>query len=106
MGGSTGVAWSSSVRAVKRTVQSFNERNPRPDVSDCVCRRAAVLGGRRGRRTISKVDDVRSSWPLWDGLTAFCSGGANGKQRRKPEPNRKSRRGSDRGLQLTHVKVE
>ena len=52
------------------------------------------------------VDDVKSSWPLRDGLHTCYNGGDNGKPSSDTEPIPKSCLSSDRILQLGCVKVE
>ncbi len=55
----TGVAWSSSARALRCSVKSVNERNPR--------RMLYVSCGTAGFTSEEGVDDVRSAWPLCPG---------------------------------------
>lgn len=85
----TGTARSSSARAVKRSVHSGNERNPR-------LRRGWSVGPgtgpswRRRMRSARKVDDVRSSWSLCCGLSTFNNDTHNGRQFRKEERDLKT----------------
>ena len=52
------------------------------------------------------VDDVKSSWPLRDGLHTCYNGGDSGMRRGDPGQISKSRLSSDRTLQLGCVKLE
>ena len=52
------------------------------------------------------VDDVKSSWPLRDGLHTCYNGGDNGQRRGDLERIPKSRLSSDCTLQLGCMKVE
>ena len=100
----TGAAWLSSARVVKCWVKSRNERNPYPYLP-------ARYGGNSketaGDKPEEGGDDVKSSWPLRDGLhtcyngsiqrAAIPRGGAN--------PT-KLRRSPDWSLQLDSMKSE
>ena len=52
------------------------------------------------------VDDVKSSWPLRDGLHTCYNGGDNGMLLREKVPLLKSRLSSDCTLQLECMKLE
>ena len=52
------------------------------------------------------MDDVKSSWPLRDGLHTCYNGGDRGTRNREVEQIPKSRLSSDRSLQLESVKAE
>ena len=52
------------------------------------------------------VDDVKSSWPLRDGLHTCYNGGDNGKRRGDLEQIPKNRLSSDCTLQLECMKAE
>ena len=52
------------------------------------------------------VDDVKSSWPLRDGLHTCYNGGDSGQQSREGELISKSRLSSDCTLQLECMKAE
>ena len=52
------------------------------------------------------VDDVKSSWPLRDGLHTCYNGGDNGKRRGDLEQIPKNRLSSDCSLQLESMKAE
>ena len=52
------------------------------------------------------VDDVKSSWPLRDGLHTCYNGGDSGMRRGDPELISKSRLSSDCTLQLGCMKLE
>ena len=67
----TGGAWLSSARVVKCWVKSRNERNPYPYLP-------ARYGGNSketaGDKPEEGGDDVKSSWPLRDGLHTCYNG--------------------------------
>ncbi len=67
----TGAAWLSSARVVKCWVKSRNERNPYPYLP------AGYAGNFRetaGDKPEEGGDDVKSSWPLRDGLHTCYNG--------------------------------
>ena len=67
----TGAAWLSSARVVKCWVKSRNERNPYPYLP------ASNVGNSKetaGDKPEEGGDDVKSSWPLRDGLHTCYNG--------------------------------
>ncbi len=78
----TGAAWLSSARVVKCWVKSRNERNPYPYLP-------ARYGGNSketaGDKPEEGGDDVKSSWPLRDGLHTCYKGRYRGQQYREVE---------------------
>jgi len=70
----TGAAWLSSVRIVKRVVQSCNERNPyfllQSKILNIFLKLFLNFLYIKKTLTISKKkkDNVKSSWPIWIGL--------------------------------------
>ncbi len=78
--GYTGAAWLSSARAVRCSVKSGNERNPR---------RQLLPGnaGHSGETACVKqeegADDVKSVWPLHPGLHTCYNGRYNGLRNRE-----------------------
>src|SRR3989338_6922540 len=76
-GWSTGAAWLSSARVVRCSVQSGNERNPRPvfqlTTGDC------PGNGEEGE------DDVKSAWPLYPGRHTWYNGRRNWTRNREVE---------------------
>ena len=92
----TGAAWLSSARVVRCWVKSRNERNPYP------CLPASNVGNSRetaGDKPEEGGDDVKSSWPLRDGLHTCYNGSDNGLIP-------KSCLSSDWSLQLDSMKSE
>ncbi len=66
----TGVAWLSSVRAVRCRVKSRNERNPR---------RLLYFSNETARDNLEEGgDEVKSVWPLCPGLHTRYNGRYNG----------------------------
>ena len=94
----TGAAWLSSARAVRCSVKSANERNPRGQlqVSGQTARIKREEGG----------DDVKSAWPLYPGLHTRYNGTYNGQRRGDLEPILKVYLNSDCRLQLACMKLE
>ena len=85
----TGAAWLSSARAVRCSVKSDNERNPR--------RQLQVSGETARDKREEGVDDVKSAWPLWSGLHTRYNGRYNWLRSREVKPISQSR--SQFGLQ-------
>ena len=78
----TGAAWLSSARVVKCWVKSRNERNPYPYLP------ASYVGNSKetaGDKPEEGGDDVKSSWPLRDGLHTCYNGKYRGQQYREVE---------------------
>ena len=73
----TGAAWLSSARVVKCWVKSRNERNPYPYLP---ARNGGNSKETAGDKPEEGGDDVKSSWPLRDGLHTCYNGGYRGKQ--------------------------
>ncbi len=73
----TGAAWLSSARAVRCSVKSANERNPR-------CQLQVSGATARGKRE-EGGDDVKSAWPLYLGLHTRYNGAYNGSRTREGE---------------------
>ncbi len=74
----TGAAWLSSARAVRCSVKSGNERNPR--------RQLQVSGETARDKREEGGDDVKSAWPLCPGLHTRYNGRYNGSPTREGEP--------------------
>ena len=74
----TGAAWLSSARALRCSVKSVNERNPRPVLY--FSQETASANEEEGE------DDVKSAWPLYLGRHRCYNGQNNGLQTRKGEP--------------------
>ncbi len=99
-GAGTGVAWSSSARAVGCSVKSGNERNPFCELF--VSYSTAVVNTEEGG------DDVRSVWPLRLGRH-LCYNGENKELCAMGRPGAnliKSPLSSDCSLQLDYMKSE
>ncbi len=79
----TGVAWLSSARALRCSVKSVNERNPR--------RMLYVSYGTASFTLEEGEDDVKSAWPLCPGRHTCYNGRYKEQQDRKVEPISKSR---------------
>ena len=94
----TGAAWLSSARAVRCSVKSANERNPR-------CQLQVSGETARGKRE-EGGDDVKSAWPLYPGLHTRYNGRYNGSRSREVEPILKADLSSDCRLQLACMKSE
>ena len=100
-----GGAWPPSVRTVRRSVKSDNERD---------LRRHLQLGGpppghnggTAGAKSEEGAGNDRSVCPESPGLHAHYKGQDNGLQPRKGTAIPKPVRSSDRGLQLALVKLE
>ena len=78
----TGAAWLSSARVVKCWVKSRNERNPYPYLP------ASNVGNFKetaGDKPEEGGDDVKSSWPLRDGLHTCYNGTYRGLRSREAE---------------------
>jgi len=73
----TGAAWLSSARAVRCSVKSANERNPRCQLQ--------VSGVTAYEKWEEGGDDVKSAWPLCLGLHTRYNGADNRKQDREVE---------------------
>ncbi len=67
----TGAAWLSSARVVKCWVKSRNERNPYPYLP---ARNGGNSRETAGDKPEEGGDDVKSSWPLRDGLHTCYNG--------------------------------
>ncbi len=76
----TGAAWLSSARVVRCWVKSRNERNPCPYLP---ARNGGNSKETAGDKPEEGGDDVKSSWPLWDGLHACYNGQYRGLQTRE-----------------------
>ncbi len=74
----TGAAWLSSARALRCSVKSVNERNPRHVLY--------FSHETAGYKSEEGVDDVKSAWPLCLGLHRCYNGQYNGQPSRKTEP--------------------
>ena len=99
----TGAAWLSSARAVRCSVKSGNERNPRVQLP------ASNVGdfGQTARvKREEGADDVKSVWPLRPGLHTYYNAQHNVTRCRKVEEINKTGLSSDCGLQLAHMKSE
>ena len=100
-----GGAWPSSVRTVRRSVKSDNERDPRPLLPP-LSREGTHIVETAGAKSEEGEVDGRSVCPECPGLHARYIGGDKGPLRRKATVNPKPCRGLDRGLQLTLVKMD
>ena len=78
----TGAAWLSSARVVKCWVKSRNERNPYPYL---LARNGENSKETAGDKPEEGGDDVKSSWPLRDGLHTCYNGRYRGQQYREVE---------------------
>jgi hypothetical protein len=78
----TGAAWLSSARVVKCWVKSRNERNPYPYLP---ARNGGNSKETAGDKPEEGGDDVKSSWPLRDGLHTCYNGKYRGQQYREVE---------------------
>ncbi len=76
----TGAAWLSSARVVRCWVKSRNERNPCPYLP---ARNGGNSKETAGDKPEEGGDDVKSSWPLWDGLHTCYNGQYRGLQTRE-----------------------
>ncbi len=76
----TGAAWLSSARVVRCWVKSLNERNPCPYLP---ARNGGNSKETAGDKPEEGGDDVKSSWPLWDGLHTCYNGQYRGLQTRE-----------------------
>ncbi len=73
----TGVAWLSSARALRCSVKSVNERNPR--------RMLYISYETAGFTPEEGEDDVKSAWPLCPGQHTCYNGWYRGQRSRKAE---------------------
>ena len=73
----TGAAWLPSARALRCSVKSVNERNPRHVLY--FSRETA------GYKSEEGVDDVKSAWPLCPGRQTRYNGQYSGQPRSNPE---------------------
>ncbi len=99
----TGAAWLSSARVVRCWVKSRNERNPCPYLPTGY---AGNFKGTAGDKPEEGEDDVKSSWPLRDGLHTCYNGGDRRLQGGNSELILKNRLSSDCPLQLEGMKLE
>ena len=99
----TGAAWLSSARAVRCSVKSGNERNPRRQLPSG---NAGDSGGTARVKREEGADDVKSVWPLRPGLHTCYNGRYRRKQCREAERILKAGLSSDRSLQPDSVKPE
>ncbi len=79
----TGAALLSSARVVRCWVKSRNERNPCPYLP---ARNGGNSKETAGDKPEEGGDDVKSSWPLWDGLHTCYNGQYRGLQTRESKP--------------------
>ena len=92
----TGAAWLSSARVVRCWVKSRNERNPYLQLP---AHYGGNFEGTAGDKPEEGGDDVKSSWPLRDGLHTCYNGSDNGL-------TPKNCLSSDWSLQLDSMKSE
>ena len=95
-GSVTGAAWLSSARVVRCWVKFRNERNP---YLQLLSGYAEHSGETAGDKPEEGGDDVKSSWPLRDGLHTCYNGSDNGL-------TPKNCLSSDWSLQLDSMKSE
>ncbi len=79
----TGAARLSSARVVRCWVKSRNERNPYPWLLTGNAENSRETAGDKPEEG---GDDVKSSWPLWDGLHTCYNGTYRGSQTRESKP--------------------
>ena len=100
-----GGAWPPSVRTVRRSVKSDNERDPYPQLP-----RPIPIGQHIGETAGAKSEEGsgngRSVCPECSGLHARYKGWDNGYRPREGKAIPKPIRSSDRGLQLALVKLD
>ena len=101
--GHTGAAWLSSARAVRCSVKSGNERNPRVQLP---ASRVGDSGQTARVKREEGADDVKSVWPLRPGLHTCYNGRLSGTQCREAEPIPNPGPSSDWSLQLDSMKPE
>ncbi len=99
----TGAAWLSSARAVRCSVKSGNERNPRRQLPSG---KAGDSGGTARVKREEGADDVKSVWPLRPGLHTCYNGRHRRKRCCEAERILKTGLSSDRSLQPDSVKPE
>ena len=100
-----GGAWPSSVRTVRRSVKSDNERDPRLQLL-LHSPEWRHIDGTAGAKPEEGEVYGRSVCPEFPGLHARYKGRDNGSRRREAKVIPKLVHSSDRGLQLTLMKVD
>ena len=92
-----GGAWPSSVRTVRRSVKSDNERDPRPPLLGASPDASHIVATAGAKSEEGEVDG-RSVCPESPGLHARYIGGDNGIRPREGKATPKPHRSLDRGL--------
>ena len=90
----TGGAWLSSARVVRCWVKSRNERNPRVQLPA----EDGDSGQTAGDKPEEGGDDVKSSCPLWPGLTRLTMADTESSEPARGSEPREVRLSSDRSL--------